>query len=276
MYAALCVQVAAFYLVARLEERELRLRFGDRHAAYVASTPSLIFPSLFGEMPSALVRKRAEDVRRAEADKNGFGGGGGMDETLFDVVGEEELEPPRAPTATRPSPRPKPTITKPRAAAVVAPPMEITEVVEDAFVDGEHVADATAPRLAPSPPERETKKNAAAAKPPPPTPDAFEFCGEGSPVRAVKKEREEVAGAGAGDGDGDGDEGYADAANAAAAAAAAALTAADEKTVTLPDNNELYSAMTSVDSVGAAEDVEEEEAEEEEEDQFRVARVKRA
>jgi hypothetical protein len=34
--------------------------------------------------------------------------------------------------------------------------------------------------------------------------------------------------------------------------------------------------MTSVDSVGAAEDVEEEEAEEEEEDQFRVARVKRA
>ena len=154
MYAALCVQVAAFYLVARLEERELRLRFGDRHAAYVASTPSLIFPSLFGEMPSALVRKRAEDVRRAEADKNGFGGGGGMDETLFDVVGEEELEPPRAPTATRPSPRPKPTIPKPRAAAVVAPPMEITEVVEDAFVDGEHVADATAPRLAPSPPER--------------------------------------------------------------------------------------------------------------------------
>jgi hypothetical protein len=205
VYAALCVQVAAFYLVARLEERELRLRFGDRHAAYVASTPSLIFPSLFGEMPSALVRKRAEDVQRAEADKNGFGGGGGMDETLFDVVGEEELEPPRAPT-----------------------------------------------------------------------PDAFEFCGEGSPVRAVKKEREEVAGAGAGDGDGDGDEGYADAANAAAAAAAAALTAADEKTVTLPDNNELYSAMTSVDSVGAAEDVEEEEAEEEEEDQFRVARVKRA
>ena len=155
MYAALCVQVAAFYLVARLEERELRLRFGDRHAAYVASTPSLIFPSLFGEMPSALVRKRAEDVRRAEADKNGFGGGGGMDETLFDVVGEEELEPPRAPTATRPSPRPKPTIPKPRAAAVVAPPTEITEVVEDAFVDGEHVADATAPRLAPSPPERE-------------------------------------------------------------------------------------------------------------------------